>query len=101
MPSSAWGDCYRRRPRRSRWPDHLRIAHRIDVKGLGTYELHFVAENAVKDHGCREIWIFRAKPVVGVCLYPYSDIIQADDDHAGQSVESIVDATDEHIKHTP
>src|SRR5439155_8460935 len=96
-PSSGWGDCCRPPPQRIRLPDQLRIANRIDVEFLGPFNLHLVAKDAVNDRSCWMISDFRAIPVIGVCLFPYSAVFQTNHGSAGQSVEGAVHATDKQI----
>src|SRR6476619_1038684 len=93
MPSLAWDDCCRRAPPRNRWLDRLPLPDRIDVKFLGAFDPHFVAENAVNDRGCRMIRNFGAIPVIGVGLSPHSSIFQTNHRPAGKSVKLAVHTT--------
>src|SRR5438046_2199629 len=93
MPNSAWDACCRPPPQRSRLPDRLRMPDWIDVKFLGPFNPHLVAEDTVNYGSSRVIRIFRPIPVVRVCLLPYRSIFQTNDRPAGQSVEGTIHAT--------
>src|SRR5437762_9055918 len=93
MPSLAWDDYCRPRPRPSRWPDRLLLPDRIDVKVLGSFNPHLVAKDAVNHCGRWMISDFRPIPVFSVCLSPYSSILQPNHRPAGQSVEGSIHAT--------
>src|SRR5882724_5416038 len=93
MPSSAWDDCYRQTPRRSRLLDRLRLADRIDIEFLGPFDPHLIAENTVNYCSPRVIRDSSAKPVVCVRLFPYRTVFQTNDGPAGQSVEGAIHAT--------
>src|SRR5215470_1329766 len=97
MPSSAWGGCYPQTLRPSRWSKQLTTADRIDVKRLRTFNLHFVAENAVNDCGRRVIRILGMKTVVSVGLLPHGTVFQANNGSAGQPVKRAVNATHDDI----
>src|SRR6516162_5928891 len=93
MPNSAWVDCCRPLPQRSRLLDRLRMPDRIDVKFLGPFNPHLVAKDAVNHCGRWMISDFRPIPIVSVCLSPYGSILQMNHRPAVQSVEGAIHAT--------
>jgi hypothetical protein len=82
------GDPYRMEPSR------LRISDWVDVKLLGTLNLHFVPEDAVNDDGSRVISYSWSKPIIGVRLFPYSAILQTNHGPARQSVKGPIYTAD-------
>src|SRR5438874_5708141 len=98
MPSLAWDACFRPPPPRSRLLDRLRVPDWIDVKFLGPFNPHLIAEDTVNYGSSRVIRIFRPIPVIRVCLLPYRSIFQTNHRPAGQSVEGTIHATYKQIQ---
>src|SRR6266540_438810 len=82
----------------ARIPAILGISDRVDVEFLGSFNLHFVAENAVNDDGCRMISYLWAISVVGVSLFPYGPIFQTNHGPSRQSVKGSIDTAYKQIE---